>query len=1039
MKFNKGMFLDGNPNQNPKNTTRINKNVVVLDKYGSIVNEHGFLKQLSFNKTIKKVLPLDKGDFFVLMGNDEAGIVKDNVYTPVIQLPNLIDSDVQDIRYYINNEYQRIVIWNTISGIPKMINVDIDNSLSTLKSLSLTNYANKVLDLTTDVVNEGSLKSGAYYIIYCFEKKDKSITNWFRTSKPVYITNSNSAYDYANYDGVESGINTNKSINIVLTGCDLDYSYLRIGYVYSENKQLKAYYVKKIQIGYTISATITGQESIEELSLNEVIVDSLMIRNVKHLTDNGKGLIGADFKTFSEPSHQKKVNNIIPKWYSHRINLIDYKTHHVNSVQKSFAHGEVYALYIRMVYYWGAGKWYHVCGRLANTTDKQPNSINPSFMNYEITDTCSTNGSFSYHENQNELYPNNGEYPTGNVRHVKFPSKDWMRANVYNTDSLYGISYSDLLGVYFENINLSDFKDCDGNTPLFYEIGYAQRNNLNNRIVGQSIIILNRTADSLYSNNQLISVGGNNIYINNGSDEIDTSSLAGNISVTDFRTYPFEILRQGVNPNPNYLKIEYKLSGQNDVYVTPYDGIGVNNNEPICGCTDYTENTTSSNVSFALGGNLPIEIAGSSIIENNIITEKINNLLLERYYNIKLNNLQGGELAANLLQNAGSFTANIGTSTIGESTFLVSLMSIEKNYYIGFDKQNLIINCDKPIDTLSVNNVFFGGDVFKSDYSIIIYGINKKEYTDDPDESNTKNFTENGIRFTKRFLCESQYNINLRFISSNLQFKDTTGYYPKIPKSALWTYLNKGFLQILKKDINPNDFVNGYSDDYHAQNILDYSEIYNHTNDVIRYNFSILRNDDINWRVFKVDNIYTFLDRTKGKISNLQATSEYLYIHFEKSLYITRPRTELITTDGDIIRTGVGDILEVEPQEIIHDRQGYLGTQHKSSCLLTVHGYIFCDSEKGIWWVVNKNNPKEISADGLHNFFRDNLNGEQAQSFTIVYDEKYDRLLITRKFKELPDILKNKYKGVWINDQNFINSLVSGDIVFKDGKYKRIK
>ena len=34
--------------------------------------------------------------------------------------------------------------------------------------------------------------------------------------------------------------------------------------------------------------TIIKQESIEELSLNEVMVDSLMIRNVKHLTDTGK-------------------------------------------------------------------------------------------------------------------------------------------------------------------------------------------------------------------------------------------------------------------------------------------------------------------------------------------------------------------------------------------------------------------------------------------------------------------------------------------------------------------------------------------------------------------------------------------------------------------------------------------------------------------------------------------------------------------------------------------------------------------------------
>ena len=1036
MEYNKGMWLDSNPNQNPKNTTRINKNIVVYDKYGSIVNEHGFLKSLSFNKKIRKVLPLNKGDFFVFMGTDEAGIINNNTYTKIIELPNLIESDIQDVRYYINNNLERVIIWNTKKGIPKMLNIDNLESSYSLNKLSLTNYSKKPSNITTNVENQGSLKSGAYYIIYAFEKKDKSISNWYRTTKPVYITNSNSSYDYNNYNGIESGVNTNKSISVKIEDCDSDYSYLRIGYIYSENKQLKAFQVKKVPVKNIVNVTITGQELVEELILNEVIVDNLMLRNIQHLTDNGKGLIGADFKTFDEPSHQSKINNLVPKWYSLRVDSIQFKTHYVNSVLKSFAHGEVYAFYIRFGYYWGTGKWYHVPGRQAVPSDKTPDDVNTSYMNYEVNDTCLLNGTMSYHENQDEPYPDNGEYPVGNVRHSKFPSKEWMRKNLYKDDAKYGVTYDDCLGIYLDNFYLEDYKDCDGNKALYYEIGYAQRTNLNNRVLGQSIMIMNRTPLSDFTNNQLISIGANNIYVNGGTDEIDTSSIAGNLSLSDFRTYPFEILRQSINSNPNFIKIEYKLRGRNTVYVTPYDGIGVNNNEPICGLTDYMDSNASSEIT-TFGS--PIEIKNTTIVDANIITEKFNNLLLEKYYNVNIDLLKGSPIIANLIQYAGSFNATTPLSEIGEDNFLITLMNIQKNYYQGFDVQNTVINCDYSIEMLSGRFVFFGGDVFKSDYSITTFGINKKEYTADPDESNTKNFTENGMRFIKRFLCESQYNINLRHVSNNLQFKDTTGYYPKIDRNSLWTNLNKGYLQILKKDVNPNDFVNGYSDDYHAQNLLDYGTIYNHINEDVNYKFSIARTDDLYWRSFKADNIYPFTERTKGYITNLQATSEYLYIHFEKTLFITRPRTELVTTEGNIIRTGVGDILEVEPIEIIFDRQGYLGTQHKNSCLLTPYGYVFCDAEKGLWWLVNKNTPNEISAVGMHNFFRDNMDGDSLQDFSVVFDEKYNRLIVTRKLKKLPSYLENKFKGVWINDQNFLNSLSSGDIVFKEGKYLIVK
>lgn len=1057
MKYAKGMWLDGRPSQNPPNTTRINKNVVLSKEYGSIVNEEGFLRGVSFNKRVIGISPLNKRDFFVLLQPDEIGVVNENgVYRSVYINANLALADIMDIEFFINNKGERIVVWNSVNGIPSTINIDIDNSTTSINQLSLTNYAHSAV-LTTDVVEQGSLKSGAYYPVYAYERKDGSISNWFKNNNPVFITDDSKLYAVDNYDGIESGYFTNKAIVLNFIGLDTSYDFLRIGYVYSENKLMIASFVKRVAIPSVgvLNVRITGQEVNDVIDLSEVIVDTDIIKNFQHMTVNNNSLIVGDVKYFNEPSQQSKVNNLVLNWYSQITGLslgFEDKYHAGNNKQRSFAHDEVYAIYIQFEYYWGYGQWFHCVNREATPDELIPDGIATDLKYYHVNDTCSiigshyigTKGKFSYYENTNEPYPLNGEYPLGNVRHFKFPSLRWMRENVYN-NTAYGTTTYDRLGIVVENLTLSDFTDCDGNPAISFRLGYAQRNNLNNRVIGQSIVNVNHNLTNqgslLPDTINLVSVSGNYGYNSNGVDEFSASFAT--VSTTNYRLYPFEMLRTKVKTSPNYMKREFNLIGQYEYYKPGGDGVNVNNDEPITLLTDYLQGTSS------LGNNntVLLNLEKIAFVNNNVLDGEVNNLYLEEFVNVELNSFVGGML------NAEIFTGNTPLNNVTdgnyvgvEKTALATLLNIQPNYYSGFANQT-VVNCGSDE---SPANIVFGGDTYICDYSITTYGVNKNKYTSDPADANTMNYKTNGLRAIKRFFVECQYNINLRFISQNSLFTEGTTYYPKKKKQALWNKNNTGFLQTISSDKNPNDFVNGYSDDYHTQNILGLYPIYNYLNEYNGHSPYRIARSDTNtefktnyWRTFKTNNKYDFVDRTKGRMTNLESTEEFLYIHFENTLYMTRPRSNFQTTDGRLVRVDVGDIFDVKPEELVNDKLGFLGTQHKSSCLMSPFGYIFYDAEKGKWWKVNKNIPEEISGEGLHNFFRDNNIAFDdrpfvSQGFTIVYDEKYERLIISKKYKKLPESLINKYKGVWRSDENFLNSLVKGDIVFKDGKYQMV-
>lgn len=1072
MKY-KGMWLDGKPNQQPSNTTRKNKNFIVGEQFGSWTNEKGFLKIRDFSMFPIGVIPLNRNDFIVFSTNgtiSEIGIInEDNSYLTLVnnnQLGFTTNNPIHG-KFFINNKGERIIVWTDSNKTPKVLNVDNIPSSFTNGKIELFNYATSP-NLTTYLEELGNLLTGTYYIILQYVRDDNSTSNWFKNYNPVYITDSRYSTSYKNYSGSEPNLYSNKSIKLNISNTNLNYKYVRIGYIHQANEIKTAYKIKDILItGSSINTIITGEELKEVIELDSVIIDKAIYKTIGHLTNYRETLYGLDVSTYTEPNQQSLVNNLTFNWYSQLTDPLgsnelkqSSKYHEYNNTQRSFAHDEVYALYIRFKYNWGFGSWWNCIGRTSTGNEKANsfyerdivNGVSKYYKNYQVSDTCTLignylagkEGTFSYWENENEVYPNESYYPSGNVRHFKFPSMNWMRENVYN--EFYGTLFLDVLGIKINNLDLSLFKDSDGNDAVGYEIGYAQRDNNNNRVIAQTLGIKSWFRTINTGKTELISLGGNWSTSALGYLELGASSYERYI-----RTYPFEMLYTKNSIKANRFRLEYKLTDNagfvnkrkiNTTRFTTTNDNSIDSHSKVVGI-DFTNAANES----AVTSDTLYEILSQEYVPANVIYDNKNNIFGEEHYLLKYTSIS--PILANLENfNTEVDTLNLSTNAqFTEENALFTLLNISTDYYYDFRKQN-IINTGHQSNVGFVN-LIFGGDSYIVDNSFNAYGVNLNDgYTNKYslqsfEESNDERDDKwNGIRSFHRYLCESRFNINLRYI--NKSNKTYTTYYPNTDE-----FDKSLFLHIMERDNDPNNFVQGYNKDYHAQNSLGYNKIFDYQiSETNRKPFRIIRSlpldkefDINNWRDWR-QNDYFEITKSKGFAKNLEANGNFIYIHFEKELYRTVGR-EKLEIAGKNVFVGYGDIFESEPEPVIYDEKGYLGTQHKWSCLSTEFGYLFFDAEKSTWWLIGKQ-VKPISSEGLYSFFNNVSKPLLDNPFTAYgiissLDERYKRILITFKNKVLKSQYQNKFKGIWKDEENFLNSLVSGDIVIKDNKYMVIQ
>jgi hypothetical protein len=1050
MQFNQ-MWLDGNPKKNPNNSTRQNLNIVITDSLGAVSNEKGF-KIFCYNyinKTPIGKIELNNNDFIIFSitdnGVSEIGHIDSHgKYSMILNQLALNFKLTVPIHgeYQINDDNERIITWLD-GNVPRVLNIDNLPNLFTINKLDLFNKSNTPLVFTDIVNNGGFMESGAYYPIVQLVRNDSSTSNWMHNYLPVYITDDSENQGYTNVDGVVAGTITNKAIKFRILNIDTDYEKINVGFIKQIGGVKSAHLAKTIDIiENVVVVDLTTSINLDVVDIKEVLIDKALYQSAKLVTQQNNILYLGDLKEYKEPNYQTLVNNIQLRWTSEKlehfvdvtcevednrgtststrtINILQnvgYKFHKWNNQKRHFQHGEVYAFYVKFEFSWGWGRDYVLNGRLANAGDKNLVDINnnacevDSWKKYQVDDTCSlistigdiNYGDFSFWENEDETYPLEGGFPTGNVRHFKFPSLNWMRRNVYKDDA-YGCEYLDILGLNIAQLDLSQVKDCQDNTAISYSISFAKRKN-SATVLGQSAI--------------LFKDGGNyREELNadaNGTNNVPRGYLNENLSL-GVRVHPFEMLYTKASVGINYVRYEYQLETEmiSSMTLPGRKGFSI---------ADYT-GISSRGGAVAKSTSMPNNIRSvkSSYVPNNVITDNIYNLYLEEFVNLEF-----GISNYNPLGTLPLITILNSTLTT-EKTFLTTLMSIKKNVYDSFDTQELVsMGVQK-----NTNQIIYGGDTYICDYNVNTLGNIDNQYTSDI-TINDKNHKNNGRRIARRLLVESVYNINLRHVIED-KTAGYTDYYPK----------NVSYLEKIERDKSVNLFALGYNTDYNALLDINLPKIWKgKENSSANYPFRIIRSDSVasNWRNFKLADYYD-LPKNQGRLINLTAGRDYMYIHFENSLFRTKGKNITQSTSDiqeGLVYLGSGDIFDYEPFPILHDKLGQLGTQHKYSCLLTKFGYLFLD--KGKWFLVN-DKVKEISEAGLYKFFSNNSDchgdnpyvGNGVQS---VYDEQFKRFIISVKNKTLID--KSKFKGVWKDTDLFKKDLQIGDIVFKDGKYLRI-
>lgn len=174
--------------------------------------------------------------------------------------------------------------------------------------------------------------------------------------------------------------------------------------------------------------------------------------------------------------------------------------------------------------------------------------------------------------------------------------------------------------------------------------------------------------------------------------------------------------------------------------------------------------------------------------------------------------------------------------------------------------------------------------------------------------------------------------------------------------------------------------------------------------------------------------------KNRGDIWDIFTLGSVLYIHTEKSLFVTKGKENLQLGSATQAFIGSGDIFAQDPDELIPTKEGYGGTDAQFSSITTRYGHFYVN-RKARKVFMYSSQIEELSALGMEKWFNDNipyriedfgidLNQNDLISvdaptdlfgFTAAYDPKYKRIILTKRER--------------VPTQTFIDLFNSGGIV----------
>lgn len=189
---------------------------------------------------------------------------------------------------------------------------------------------------------------------------------------------------------------------------------------------------------------------------------------------------------------------------------------------------------------------------------------------------------------------------------------------------------------------------------------------------------------------------------------------------------------------------------------------------------------------------------------------------------------------------------------------------------------------------------------------------------------------------------------------------------------------------------------------------------------------------------------YKDIPKNRGEITKVFTLGSILYLHTERSLFVTRGRQQLGLSDNTQAFVGSGDIFEQNPDEMIPTTEGYGGTDCQFAALTTRFGQFFVNRKDRRVYMMGES-IEELSSLGMEKWFLDNLPYELESyidlenianfdapteffGFTAAYDPKYKRIILSKRERVPTGALLSQLNG---NISN-IQSITGGFSFYND-------
>jgi hypothetical protein len=183
------------------------------------------------------------------------------------------------------------------------------------------------------------------------------------------------------------------------------------------------------------------------------------------------------------------------------------------------------------------------------------------------------------------------------------------------------------------------------------------------------------------------------------------------------------------------------------------------------------------------------------------------------------------------------------------------------------------------------------------------------------------------------------------------------------------------------------------------------------------------------------------LNNRYGQLIKISSMSNRLLFHMEDSLFITKGKQRMKTSEGEDAFVGTGDIFTQEPDLVLHTDSGHLGTRSMFSALVTPEGYFFVD-ELNRRVILAQETAEDLSAEkyGMDSWFDENLPYILEQygytprnrsfitgmGFHAVWDQGFERIILTKRDLRPLNSFLNLYKGNFNKLTDVPNNITTG-------------